>query len=43
LCKLQRGAADHGQLLDFIRELMEHGADKRDPEPLAKLEKFRKE
>jgi len=32
-----------GQLLDFIRELMEHGADKRDPEPLAKLEKLRKE
>lgn len=31
-----------GQLLDFIRELMEHGADKRDPEPLAKLGKPRK-
>lgn len=31
-----------GQLLDFIRELMEHGADKRDPEPLAKLGRPRK-
>ena len=36
-CKGER--ITDGQLLDYIREIMEHGASKRDPEPLAKLKK----